>query len=156
MKTIYLKIVIILLLLHTNARAQTSDSIEQQIIDTIDLLFEGMNTSDSSIVASVFTRDAIMQTITVNEKGQHSVTDGSVQDFASSVSRADSGDLREELKDYYVRQDGTLASVWTPYAFYYKEQFSHCGVNSFQLVRMAEGWKIQYIIDTRRREGCEA
>jgi len=41
--------------------------------------------------------------------------------------------------------------VWTPYQFYYKEQYSHQGANSFQLVKGVDGWKIQYLIDTRRK-----
>jgi len=51
--------------------------------------------------------------------------------------------------------DGNLASVWTPYEFYFKGQFSHCGVNSFQLVKSNNEWKIQYIIDTRRKDNCK-
>jgi hypothetical protein len=38
------------------------------------------------------------------------------------------------------------------YAFYLDDQFSHCGVNAFQLVRMEAGWQIIQITDTRRRE----
>jgi len=50
--------------------------------------------------------------------------------------------------------DSQLASVWTDYKFYIGDKFSHCGVNSFQLVKLNDGWKIVYIIDTRRKEGC--
>jgi hypothetical protein len=32
---------------------------------------------------------------------------------------------------------------------YVKEKYIHQGVNSFQVVRTKEGWKIQYLIDTR-------
>jgi len=54
-----------------------------------------------------------------------------------------------------IRIDGPLASVWTPYNFYYEGKFSHCGVNSFQLVKINGEWKIQYLIDTRRKQGCK-
>ena len=40
-------------------------------------------------------------------------------------------------------------------AFYYKGQFLHCGVDSWQLVRLNGVWKIQYLIDTRRKEPCQ-
>ncbi|HUH33176.1 MAG TPA: hypothetical protein VLZ28_04430, partial [Daejeonella sp.] len=50
--------------------------------------------------------------------------------------------------------DDNLASVWTSYQFYIGDKFSHCGVNSFQLVKGKEGWKIVYLIDTRRKENC--
>lgn len=52
--------------------------------------------------------------------------------------------------------DGNLASVWTDYKFYIDDQFSHCGVNSFQLFKGKDGWKVIYIIDTRRKENCGA
>ncbi len=50
--------------------------------------------------------------------------------------------------------DGNMASVWVPYQFYYKGNFSHCGVNSFQLAKINNEWKIQYVIDTRRNDNC--
>ena len=50
-----------------------------------------------------------------------------------------------------IHIEKSLASVWTPYKFYLNGKVSHTGTNSFQLVKTAEGWKIQYIIDTRRR-----
>jgi hypothetical protein len=40
------------------------------------------------------------------------------------------------------------------YRFYVGERFSHCGVDSFHLVRTADGWRIVDLADTRRREGC--
>jgi len=42
-----------------------------------------------------------------------------------------------------VKTDAGLASVLTPYRFYFKKEFSYCGVNSFQLVRINGLWKIQ-------------
>ncbi len=47
-----------------------------------------------------------------------------------------------------------MANAWTPYEFWYNGNFSHCGVNSFQLIKKDEKWKIIYLVDTRRKEGC--
>jgi hypothetical protein len=44
--------------------------------------------------------------------------------------------------------------VWTRYAFYAGEQFSHCGVDAIQLGWTVDGWRIVALADTRRREGC--
>jgi hypothetical protein len=63
--------------------------------------------------------------------------------------------LDERILAYEIRIDGPMATAWTPYEFYVNGDFSHCGVNSFQLVKFVEGWKIVYIIDTRRKEPCE-
>jgi hypothetical protein len=61
----------------------------------------------------------------------------------------------ERISFDLVKIDGELASVWTPYKFYAGEKFSHCGVDSYQLVKLNGEWKIQYLIDTRRKQGCE-
>ncbi|HYD90904.1 MAG TPA: nuclear transport factor 2 family protein, partial [Flavobacterium sp.] len=50
--------------------------------------------------------------------------------------------------------DGGIASAWTPYEFYFEDKFSHCGVNSFQLILEDGKWKITGITDSRRRTAC--
>jgi SnoaL-like domain len=55
-----------------------------------------------------------------------------------------------------IKIDANMAMAWTPYKFYIGENFSHCGVNLFTLVKLEQDWKIVNIIDTRRRQGCEA
>ncbi|UWX56421.1 hypothetical protein NYZ99_09635 [Maribacter litopenaei] len=57
--------------------------------------------------------------------------------------------------DYSIQIDGAMANAWTPYEFRINDNFSHCGVNSFQMVKLEGEWKIIYLIDTRRKEGCE-
>ena len=37
---------------------------------------------------------------------------------------------------------GTIAMVWYPYDFYSDGEWSHCGVDIFNLVRTNEGWRI--------------
>ena len=61
-------------------------------------------------------------------------------------------DGRNSYPGNYPRNNRTYR---TPYKFYVGEKFSHCGVNSFQLVKIRGEWKIQYIIDTRRRQNCD-
>ena len=78
-----------------------------------------------------------------------------VSDFVNSISTAKKDSLDERITFETIKVDGPLASVWTPYKFYYAGKFSHCGVNSFQLVRINGRWKIQFLIDTRRRQGCD-
>ena len=73
-------------------------------------------------------------------------------DFVGHLKK-DSADERIQFET--IKIDGPLAIVWTPYNFYHNGKFSHCGVNSFQLVRFDGIWKIQYLIDTRRRTGCK-
>ena len=122
----------------------------QEIEKPIRNLFLAMKNSDSVLLKSVFTENAILQTITKDG----TVKSDSLEDFISSVSRFPKGDLDERMIIEAIHTDGNLATVFTPYSFYMKEKFSHCGANSFQLVRQNNEWKIQYIIDTRRKDNC--
>lgn len=124
---------------------------EDAIKSTVNQLFTGMKNSDSLLIRNSFSKDAVLQTIT--KTGE--VKNESIDNFVISISKAEKGSLDEKISFATVLVDGNLASVWTPYEFYYKGQFSHCGVNSFQLVKSNNEWKIQYIIDTRRKEHCK-
>jgi hypothetical protein len=62
-------------------------------------------------------------------------------------------DERIEFND--IKIDGPMASIWMPYQFYRGENFSDCGVNSFQLYKAEKGWKIIYLVDTRRKKNCK-
>ncbi|MCD9853142.1 nuclear transport factor 2 family protein [Epilithonimonas sp. JDS] len=129
--------------------SQTSE--EELIKSTVNSLFNGMKTSDSSKITKAFSKTAILQTITKNGE----VKNENIKDFAVSISKAEKGSLDERITFSNILIDGNLASVWTPYEFYYQGKFSHCGVNSFQLVKVNDEWKIQYIIDTRRIDNCK-
>ena len=78
-----------------------------------------------------------------------------VEDFVSSIPKYPKGSLDERIEFETIQIDQMLALVWTPYKFYFNNQFSHCGINCFQLVRFDSGWKIQSIIDTRRKTSCQ-
>jgi len=78
-----------------------------------------------------------------------------VDDFAGIISKMQKGDADERIIYDVIKIDGPLAIVWAPYKFYYKGVFSHCGVDSFQLVKINGEWKIQYLIDTRKKAGCQ-
>lgn len=41
-----------------------------------------------------------------------------------------------------VHISGPLAVVWTPYDFYTDGKWSHCGVDTFTLVKVADQWRI--------------
>ena len=131
-----------------------SQSTEDSVKAVINNLFTAMKTADSVGVKNVFSEWAVLQTIGRNKEGGTMIRTDEVAGFASFVGKSTKGDADERISFGAVHIDGALASVWTPYQFYYKGNFSHCGVNSFQLVRINGQWKIQYLIDTRRKDNC--
>ena len=121
---------------------------EKEIIKPIENLFNAMKSADSLGVKNAFSGSAIMQTFGKNQE----IRTDKVEDFAKQVGASQAGDLDERFTISKILVDGNMASVWVPYQFYYKGNFSHCGVNSFQLAKINNEWKIQYIIDIRRKK----
>lgn len=141
------KIILFLVLISISCFGQQNKDIEKPIRN----LFLGMKNADSELVKSAFAENAVLQTITK----EGTVKSDSIQDFVASVSKFSKGDLDERIVVDAVHTDGDLASVFAPYTFYFKGKLSHCGANSFQLVKQNNEWKIQYIIDTRRKDNCK-
>lgn len=134
------------------AGAQTT---EDSVKAAVNQMFTAMKNVDTVALNNCFSESAVLQTIGRTKEGQTIVRTEPTSGFAGSIGRLGKGDADERITFSAVHIDGPMASVWTPYEFYFKGNFSHCGVNSFQLVRINGEWKIQYIIDTRRKEGCK-
>lgn len=131
-------------------KAQTaSDSVKV----TIQAFFAAMKNSDSLKMKDCFTNDAIMQTI--NQSGATvKIISNSVEKFAGNIGKLPKDSADERIAFESIQIDDCLATVWTPYQFYYNNKLLHCGTNHFTLVRLNGVWKIQYIIDTRRKKNC--
>ena len=111
-------------------------------------MFTAMKNSDTVLLKTCFSPTAVFQTV-ASTSNEVIVKNETVQNFINSISKQPAGSLDERIVFETVKTNKYLASVWTPYEFYYKDKYSHNGVNSFQLVKFKEGWKIQYLIDTR-------
>ena len=128
---------------------------EKEVIKSIDKMFDGMRAGDSSIVSQVFHESSRLQTVSTKD-GQTKLRNESVQNFLIAIGTPHDIVWDERILSYDVKIDGAMATVWTEYAFYAGDKFSHCGVNAFQLFKDDEkGWLITQIIDTRRIEDCE-
>ena len=96
---------------------------------------------------------AFLATTVLRDRGPALKID-TLEAFIRAVGTPHEAVWDERLRSEEVRIDGPLASVWTEYSFYAGADFSHCGVNAFQLARTADGWRIIALTDTRRRDGC--
>ena len=155
-KNSYLELLFVLLtLISVHGLAQTGNNDSEAVKKTINDLFLGMKKGDTALIRTTFSKNAVMQTISKNKEGVVRVMTEPVDSFLASVGRPHTDIYDERIEFNTIKIDGELALVWTPYKFYIGDRFSHCGVNSFQLVKLGGEWKIQYIIDTRRRQNCD-
>ena len=128
---------------------------EDSIKAVINKMFTGMKNSDTAMVKECFTETAIMQTFGKNKEGKTIITTDTPSDFAKIIATIPVGAADEQIVFKDLKIDGPMAAVWTPFKLYFNGKFYSCGVNSFQLVRLNNEWKIQYILDTRRKSNCE-
>ena len=155
MKYLYTSLVLIATLLSASSiNAQQTET--EQVKKVIEDLFIGMKQGDSSLVSSLFRKDVRMLTSYTSPEGQPLLKEGSLQDFLIAIGTPHPNVWNEKIWNTEVRIDDNLAQVWTDYAFYVDDRFSHCGVDAFQLTRDANGvWRIINLVDTRRKEPCD-
>ena len=144
---------LIALLISSSLFAQKSD--EADVKNTVVKFFDAFHKQDSVVINALVSKDITLQSIGKNREG---VTQLNTQEFSaflkSIVSIPKDQKFEEKLLDFKIQIDGDMANAWTPYEFWFNDKFSHCGVNSFQLAKLEGTWKIIYLVDTRRREGC--
>ena len=146
-------IIFLVLLITTTITAQ--NKAEMDVKKAIDTFFEGFHKGDTLLMKSVMYNNMLTQTTYKDREGKGKlVTDDVAKMILTIANRPADQKWEERLLDYNIQIDGTMAHVWTPYEFWVNHQFSHCGVNSFQLFNDDGQWKIIYLMDTRRREGC--
>jgi hypothetical protein len=150
MKLIY----IVLTFLCSSIVCKAQDDEIVTIKQTINNLFEGMRKSDTSLLRSAFSEGAIMQSVNKNQDGVVTIQSEPLDSFIYFIAKPHSLLYDERITFDLIKVDNDLAVAWTPYKFYLGEKFSHCGVDSYQLVKIKGIWKIQYLIDTRRKEKC--
>jgi hypothetical protein len=156
MRSIVVTVLLSLVMLPSVARAQASVAAvpdeRDAVLAVVQRLWDGMKTRDTALVRSVFDSSASLTRI-ATRNGQARVEVMPVSGFIAALGRATEA-WNERMFAPEVRIDGSLATVWTEYDFHLGTQFSHCGVDAFQLLKTSAGWKIVALSDTARREGC--
>jgi hypothetical protein len=152
-----MRIILILvcsLLVINISMAQTAQD-NREIMETVNTLFKGMNLGDSAMVHSTFTSSPTIATITKDKEGVPVIFKGELQKFLNAVGTPHEEKWTEPIWDVKIQMDGNMGLVWAKYGFYVGKQFSHCGVDAFQLFKGADNkWRIFHLADTRWKEGC--
>jgi len=112
-------------------------------------MFDAMREHDGDKLLAQFIEGAILE----RANNENKVENSDLKKFAAMISKSTRG-FDERIFNITVMQSDNLASVWTPFAFYLDGKLSHCGVNSFQLIKQ-EQWKIRYLIDNGHDGDCE-
>ena len=150
MKKIILLSFILLASFKTFAQQTDQDAVKQ----TINTMFDAMRKGDSTMLRSAFHKNIVFEGISNKKDGTVALDIDNPNDFIKMVGTPHKEVYDEQITFNDIKIDGDMASVWAPYKFYLGKTFSHCGVDVFTLMRTPTGWKIIYVVDTRRKGNC--
>ncbi len=155
--TIRLMLSVLVFLLPVATMGQGKNTGDQTAIeDVIKELFAAYRAGDSSRVAAVFTRDAMIRSLYTKAEGENVITEAKPIDVLLDYI---GGGLAEEhderIWDIQVNADDQLATVWARYVFYLGGKLTHCGTETFLLRKQNNKWQIFFLADTRQTSGCK-
>lgn len=148
---VYIVLVLAVLSVLPLQAAEPADpnKMKQAVMTPIEALFDAMRAHDSAKILAQFTPNANLQRAGTD----HLVSSTDITKFATSIGKSKKY-LDEKLLSTTISYSGNLASIWTPFVFYIDGKLSHCGVNSFQLIKTPKGWKIHNLIDNSFQGDC--
>jgi hypothetical protein len=112
-------------------------------------LFDAMASHNADAARALFIPDAMLYGI-----GPNGTPGGlSFEKWVDQLGKSKDAWL-ERIWNPKVLQHGTAAVVWADYDFHLSGKFSHCGIDSFSMLKTNAGWKIASITDTREKTGC--
>lgn len=143
MKTILLLITFSLFISTVFAQTSKNEDIKSAS-EVPDRLFAAMKAKSFEEIRAVFMPEG--QLVAIDKprdgKGISKTRVFTAESFAKAISEATGADFIEKMPNKDVRITGDLAIVAGRYTFYVGEKFSHCGTNTFNLVRTETGWRI--------------
>ncbi len=125
---------------------------EDEVLAAVQAFFDGLAGGPEALRATRLDDGSVTRL-----RERDGVVEWDILSFADMSDSLGASEARmlERMWDATVLVHGPLAQVWTPYDFYVNGEFSHCGVDSFTLVKTAEGWTVSGVAYTVEPSGCE-
>ena len=131
--------------------AQNTD--EQQIISVVEKFFTALGNSDREALLAITVPGSLNISTSVTPDGETRLSTLDYQGMITALSRSRATPL-ERYWDATVLVQGSIAVFWAPYDFHVGGEFSHCGIDSFQLVKQEGQWLLSNVSWTRETENC--
>src|SRR5271165_2334348 len=122
---------------------------ETAVVATVQKFFDSMAAHDPDAARAVILPEG--RVIGAREK---QTTNISQEQFAANLATTKNRAYLERMWNPKVLIRGPIAQVWAEYDFHLDGRFTHCGIDSFSLVKTAYGWKIAGIVYTVETTGC--
>ena len=123
------------------------------VLAPIERMFAALTARDAAAILAQTRTGGHATAVVDMPDGMKRVASRSWADFAEGIKDGP-GKLEERLINPVVEIDGDIAMVWSSYVFLIDGKLSHCGVDHFDMIRDAGGWKVQNITWTQRQTNC--
>lgn len=149
------KIMSAILLLVTSAisNAQQAHLEYAAVKQVIDDFFESINTGNGALLASLELEGAQILNIREDTAGDYEF---SQRNWFGDDNFGSDNRLTERYWDEQLLISDEFAVFWAPYDFHIDGEFSHCGIDVLNLIKIDGTWKIGHAMWTIQRPGCEA
>ena len=102
-----------------------------------------MQKKDAALIKEIFLSDAQFAAVVNprNGQGEAGTRSNTVEGFIKNISSVQA-EIIEKMPNKEIVFAQNMAIVTGRYTLYIGEKFSHCGINTFNLIRQKTGWKI--------------
>jgi len=153
MRTVSLAGWLSLLLVAPAAPADEKHPEYSAVMKVVDLFFEAINTSDAGLMAKIALHDSITYSVREQDDGHWSLR-AMPQAWDMDPAHWGPEKLTERNWAPTVLITDHIAVFWAPYDFYIDGEFSHCGTDAIDLVKVDDDWKIGNSSWTVQKTGC--
>ncbi len=151
MKQIFAVVIFTISILNVCFAQKPDDS--KTALATINNLFAEMANHNPPAIAAIFMTKSQLAVVVKNKEGKIAADTFTGEEFSKFFADK-KDDIKENMYDPKVKLFGDLATVWGRYVFFVNGKILHCGVDTFNLVRIDEGWKIVNAASTIEPQGC--
>ena len=127
---------------------------KQSALATVQTLFDAMAAGDAAMASELFVDNAQLTRVDADSTGAGQATNSAAAWLAGLPAEPDV--YLERMFSPVAHVDGDLAMVWAPYDFHRRGEFSHCGTNVIQMVRVQGRWRILSVTYSVQRQDCPA
>ena len=125
------------------------------ILETVQKFFDSIEFRDRQLLESILVPNSLNISARELDDGEAQFNVMSYDEVVTALTRP-GRNAKERSWDETVLIQGNIAVVWTPYDFHVDGVFSHCGIDSFQLIKQDGQWLISNSSWTLETENCPA
>ena len=125
------------------------------ILETVQKFFDSIEFRDRQLLESILVPNSLNISARELDDGEAQFNVMSYDEVVTALTRP-GRNAKERSWDETVLIQGNIAVVWTPYDFHVDGVVSHCGIDSFQLIKQDGQWLISNSSWTLETENCPA